>query len=53
MRAWVRFAESPVEVDAIVTAWTPKVVHVEFTMGDGKRRRAWAWANAVTRKSPK
>jgi hypothetical protein len=51
VRAWVRFPETPVRVEGMATASTEDAVHVEFTMRDGRRRRAWVWRSAVKKRS--
>ena len=47
VRAWVRFPESPIQVDGQAVAWTPRAVRVEFELRDGARLSAWVWASAV------
>lgn len=48
--AWVRFPESPIEVDARAIAWTERAVLVEFRMHSGATHQAWVWASAVKRR---
>jgi hypothetical protein len=44
--AWVRYGKIPVQVDAVVTAWTTKAVAIKWDSPDGEQK-AWVWANAV------
>jgi hypothetical protein len=46
VKAWVRFGETPVLVDAIAARWTPSAVGIIFTL-DGQECRCWVWAGAV------
>ncbi|WP_286278303.1 hypothetical protein [Naasia aerilata] len=48
--AWVRFPESPIEVEARAIAWTERAVLVEFRMHSGATHQAWVWASAVRRR---
>jgi hypothetical protein len=49
--AWVRFPETPIQVEGKAVAWTDRAVWVEFTMHNGRTLRAWVWASAVKRRS--
>ncbi|PMC01701.1 hypothetical protein CJ226_17640 [Microbacterium sp. UMB0228] len=46
VRAWVRFRNSPAEVDALVHAWTERAAAISFELA-GKTYRTWVWASAV------
>ena len=46
VRAWVRFGDTPVRVDAVAARWTPDAVGIVFTV-DGAEHRCWVWAGAV------
>lgn len=47
-RAWVRYGTNAVQVEGLVTAWTPRAVAVKWTTPDKAEHRAWLWASAVT-----
>jgi hypothetical protein len=49
VRAWVRFAEQPVVLEAYAVEWNDRGVHIEWSMSDGTKLDAWVWANAVRR----
>lgn len=46
VRAWVRFGDTPVRVDAIAARWTPDAVGIQFTV-NGREHRCWVWMGAV------
>jgi hypothetical protein len=46
VRAWVRFGNVPVQVDAVAARWTPSAVGIMFTIGD-QTHRCWVWVGAV------
>lgn len=48
VRAWVRYPDGALEVDALVVAWTPRAVAIKWT-GPDDEQRAWVWASAVER----
>lgn len=46
VKAWVRFGDVPVRVDAIASRWTADAVGIVFTV-DGREHRCWVWSSAV------
>lgn len=46
VRAWVRFGETPVRVDAVAARWTPNAVGIVFKI-DEVEHRCWVWVGAV------
>jgi hypothetical protein len=50
VRAWVRYSETPVQVEARAIAWTERAVKVERTMRDGSVQQAWVWRSAVSQR---
>jgi hypothetical protein len=46
VKAWVRFGETPVMVDAIAARWTPDAVGIMFRVDDVEQR-CWVWSGAV------
>ena len=46
-RAWVRYPEGPVKVDARAVAWTPQAVAIEWDAPGPTTHRAWVWVSAV------
>jgi len=46
VRAWVRYGNIRIHVDAVVTAWTTQAVAIKWESPDGEHR-AWVWSNAV------
>ncbi|GAB2702467.1 hypothetical protein BKA24_001673 [Microbacterium marinum] len=46
VRAWVRFGDTPVRVNAVAARWTPDAIGLEFTV-DGAAHRCWVWVGAV------
>jgi hypothetical protein len=46
VKAWVRFGDTPVRVDAIAARWTPDAVGIVFAV-DGVAHRCWVWAGAI------
>ncbi|MFS0867456.1 hypothetical protein AB3M83_09000 [Microbacterium sp. 179-B 1A2 NHS] len=46
VKAWVRFGETPVRVDATAARWTPDAVGIVFMIG-GEEYRCWVWSGAV------
>ena len=51
VRAWIRYGETPVQVDALATAWTESAVAVRWKTPNGEHR-AWVWSSAVRPASP-
>jgi len=51
VKAWVRFGDAPVLVDALAERWTPRAVGIRLTVGE-KELRTWVWASAVERVRP-
>jgi hypothetical protein len=43
---WVRYGKVPIQVDALVTAWTTRAVSIKWNSPDGEHK-AWVWSNAV------
>jgi hypothetical protein len=50
VRAWVRFGDTPVEVDADAMRWTSRAIGIRFHVMD-REMRCWVWASAVERKN--
>jgi len=48
--AWVRFPESPVQIEGMAVDWRDRAVQVEFEMMDGRTFKVWVWASAVERR---
>jgi hypothetical protein len=48
VNAWVRYSETPVQVEARAIAWTERAVKVEWAMRDGTVQQAWVWRSAVS-----
>ncbi|TFV82151.1 hypothetical protein E4V99_14650 [Microbacterium sp. dk485] len=48
VRAWVRFGDTPVRVDAEALRWTPRAIGIPFRVGE-RELRTWVWASAVDR----
>lgn len=48
VKAWVRFGDTPVLVDALAERWTPRAMGIRFQVA-GKDVRTWVWASAVER----
>ncbi|HAS31101.1 MAG TPA: hypothetical protein DEA59_10185 [Microbacterium sp.] len=46
VKAWVRFGDTPVKVDAVAVRWTSRAVGIEFDV-KGVRHRCWVWEGAV------
>lgn len=46
VKAWVRFGDVPVRVDALAARWTPDAVGIVFHVGE-QEHRCWVWAGAV------
>lgn len=46
VKAWVRFGDTPVRVDAVAARWTPDAVGIVFHIGEVEHR-CWVWAGAV------
>ena len=46
VRAWVRFGQTPAQVDAVAVRWTPSAVGISFDVG-GREHRCWVWVGAV------
>lgn len=50
VRAWVRYGEVPLLVDAEAVAWTDHAVAIRWMGPDGEQR-AWVWTSAVRARS--
>ena len=50
VKAWVRYGKIPIQVDAVVTAWTTRAVAIKWATADGEHK-AWVWSNAVVERS--
>jgi hypothetical protein len=48
VRAWVRYGETAIKVDARLVAWTPRAVAVRWDTPGGEHK-AWLWSSAVER----
>lgn len=46
VKAWVRFGDVPVRVDALAARWTPDAVGIVFHVGETEYR-CWVWAGAA------
>jgi hypothetical protein len=46
VRAWVRFGDVPLQVEAVAARWTADAVGIEFTIAD-TAHRCWVWSGAV------
>jgi hypothetical protein len=46
VKAWVRNGTVPIQVDAVVTAWTTRAVAIKWESPAGEHK-AWVWSNAV------
>jgi len=46
VKAWVRFGNVPVRVDAVAARWTADAVGITFRVGDDEHR-CWVWMGAV------
>lgn len=46
VKAWVRFGDVPVQVDAVAARWTPNAVGIVFRVAEVEHR-CWVWAGAV------
>jgi hypothetical protein len=44
---WVRYAGTPVRVDAFTSTWTPRAAEVLWRTPTGDTHRAWVWRSAV------
>lgn len=49
VKAWVRYPDAPLLVDATVVAWTSRAVAITWDGPDNSRSRAWVWSDAVRR----
>ena len=49
VRAWVRYPDGPLEVDARAVMWTSRAVGIVWDGPDGVEHRAWVWIGAVER----
>ena len=49
VRAWVRYGDVPLRVDAEAWRWTERVVAIVWKVPGGAEHRAWVWASAVER----
>jgi hypothetical protein len=50
VKAWVRYPETPIQVEARAVAWTRRAVKVERTMRGGALHQAWVWRSAVSQR---
>jgi hypothetical protein len=48
VRAWVRFGDTPVQVEAEAMRWTSRAIGIRFHVM-GEEKRCWVWASAVER----
>lgn len=46
VKAWVRFGNVPVRVDAVAARWTADAVGIVFRVG-ADEHRCWVWMGAV------
>lgn len=46
VKAWVRFGDVPVRVDALAARWTPEAIGIVFHVGETEHR-CWVWIGAV------
>lgn len=46
VRAWVRFGEIPIMVDAEACSWTAYAVAIRFTVADTEYK-TWVWSSAI------
>lgn len=46
VKAWVRFGDTPIRVDAVAARWTPDAVGIVFRVEEVEHR-CWVWAGAV------
>lgn len=46
VRAWVRFGNVPVRVEAVAARWTADAVGIVFHVGEDEHR-CWVWMGAV------
>lgn len=51
VKAWVRFGETPVRVEAVAARWTPSAVGIVFRV-DETEHRCWVWVGAVDELEP-
>lgn len=51
VKAWVRYPETPIQVEARAIAWTDRAVQIEWTMRDGAVHQAWVWRSAVSQRA--
>jgi len=49
VRAWVRYGDVPLSVEAEAVAWTPRAVAIRWKTPGGTVHKAWVWASAVRR----
>ncbi|MFE1665278.1 hypothetical protein [Microbacterium sp. P02] len=52
VRAWVRFGETPLLVDAEACSWTAHAVAIRFTIA-GREFKTWVWSSAVREAPPR
>jgi len=52
VRAWVRYPDGPIQVDAEAVAWTARAVAVRWKAGDIVHK-AWVWSSAVNDETPR
>jgi hypothetical protein len=46
VRAWVRYGDVPLLIDAEAVAWTEHAVAIRWPAPEGEHR-AWVWASAI------
>lgn len=46
VKAWVRFGDVPVRVDALAARWTPDAIGIVFHI-EKAEYRCWVWVGAV------
>ena len=53
VKAWVRYGEVALRIDAELVAWTSRACAVRWKTQAGVAHRAWVWASAVEKVSPR
>ncbi len=47
-RAWVRYGQDAIHVEAEVCAWTQRAVAIRWRISEDEYHKAWVWASAVS-----
>ncbi|MEV8252383.1 hypothetical protein AB0O95_00295 [Rhodoglobus sp. NPDC076762] len=47
VRAWVRYSDGALQVEADAVAWTERAVAIKWQTISGQPHRAWVWGSAV------